>query len=448
MHFDDFDQFCSYMESFTNLEKRSDSYSPRLYRIDRMQALLAHLGNPERSYKTIHVAGSKGKGSTAAFLANSLEALGFKVGLYLSPHLYNYRERFTQATRFFSDSVLLEAAHELVRRLDGFAFDEHLGFTHLTTFELFTAFAFLLFALSECDWAVIETGLGGRLDATNTILPEAVVLTPIELEHTAILGTTLAEIATEKAKIIKTGVPVFVAEQPPAALEVFQAEAAEKRAELSYLPDFLTTLNTTLRLNAQESEILFCDGTHHNLALQMFGEVQASNAALALLVLKHLQLYCPGLTEQALEQTHLPGRFERISTHPYWYLDGSHTVESLRHLIHSFVQLHGETANTLIYGALSDKNHAEMIPLLLPHFEHIIIARAGTFKKSDPEALFQLVRTLLPSDSSTQLHLAIEPEMAIELALRVTPPQGAILTTGSFYLSGDILKAYRHLTRK
>lgn len=435
------------MESFTNLEKRGDNYSPRLYRIDRMQALLAHIGNPERSYKTIHVAGSKGKGSTASFLANSLEALDYKVGLYLSPHLYDYRERFTQATRFFSDTVLLEAANELIDRLEGFSFEEHLGVTHLTAFELFTAFAFLLFALAKCDWAVIETGLGGRLDATNTISPEAVVLTPIELEHTAILGTTLAEIAAEKAKIIKASIPVFVAEQPEAALAVFQAEAAQHKAQLFYLPDWLATLSTTLSWSAQECELSFRDGSHHTLALHMLGEVQASNAALALLVLKHLQLYQPGRTEAALEQTRLPGRFERIGKEPFWYVDGSHTVESLRHLMNSFVQLHGESQNTLIYGALSDKNHAAMIPLLIPHFDQIIIARAGTFKKNDPEALFQLVRTLLPPNSSTQLYLAEEPEEATALALRLTAKQGAVLATGSFYLAGDILNAYRQLTR-
>jgi hypothetical protein len=183
------------MESFTNLEKRSDNYTNRYYRLDRMHKLLEYIGNPQSSFASIHIAGSKGKGSTAIFIASGLEAAGYKTGMYLSPHVSNYRERFTRCGSYFSEEEYVSAANLLFSRLDGFTFSDQWGTTEPTTFELFTAFSFTLFEYTKCEWAVIETGLGGRLDATNTLKPKAVVLTPIELEHTAILGNTITLIA-------------------------------------------------------------------------------------------------------------------------------------------------------------------------------------------------------------------------------------------------------------
>ncbi|MFA7539910.1 MAG: bifunctional folylpolyglutamate synthase/dihydrofolate synthase, partial [Sphaerochaetaceae bacterium] len=205
MQFTNFDQFCLYMESFANLERKTGDYSPREYRLDRMGKLLTHLGNPERSFKSIHIAGSKGKGSTAIFIAKGLSALGYKTGLYASPHLVDYRERFTLSGTFFSEEALVKSGNSLVEKLEGFSFSDEWGVSEPTAFELYTAYAYLLFKENKCSWAVIETGLGGRLDATNTLTPEASVITPIELEHTAILGNTLSLIAYEKGKIIKEG---------------------------------------------------------------------------------------------------------------------------------------------------------------------------------------------------------------------------------------------------
>ncbi|MBO7349605.1 MAG: bifunctional folylpolyglutamate synthase/dihydrofolate synthase, partial [Spirochaetales bacterium] len=201
MKFESFDQVMKYMESFTNLEKKTDNYTTRTYRLDRMQAIMKTLGDPQSCYKTIHVAGSKGKGSTASYIAASLRAAGFKTGLYMSPHVSDYRERFTINGAFIETSVLLSVAEKLVSALEGFHFCDEMGENQPTTFELYTAYAFMLFKEENCTWAVIETGLGGRLDATNILKPEASVLTPIELEHTDILGPTIEKIAIEKSKI-------------------------------------------------------------------------------------------------------------------------------------------------------------------------------------------------------------------------------------------------------
>lgn len=447
MRFTDFSQFCSYMESFTNLEKRNSGYTVRLYRLDRMRSLLDHIGNPQKDFRAIHVAGSKGKGSTASFLAKGIEALGFKTGLYTSPHLWDYRERFTLCGRFFPEQELIDAANTLVQRLEGFTFTDEWGTAEPTAFELYTAFAFLLFSMGGCAWAVIETGLGGRLDATNTIMPLASVITPIELEHTAILGHTIALIASEKAKIIKSGVPAFIGRQSDAARKVFRQEALEQGSGLSELEIEVESLATRTTMEGERVKITWRDGTETDLLLMMRGEVQAENSALALLVLKNLGLYRREVTERALEQARLPGRMEFISSDPTIIIDGAHTVESLRHLANSFTQLFGTEGNTVIYGALEDKDHVHMTRHILPMFDRIIVSKPGSFKKSDPEGLF----LLLQEEAShmirpPRVYLEKDPDKALRMALDMTDARNAILCTGSFYLGGEIMRAFGRLT--
>ncbi len=445
MHFNDFNHFCSYMESFANLEKRTGSYSVRQYRLDRMKAILDHIGHPERDYRCIHVAGSKGKGSTSRLLANGIQALGHTVGLYMSPHLMDYRERFTLAGTFFTEDQLVGAANELTGRLEHFTFEDEWGVAEPTAFELYTSFAFLLFSMAQCDWAVIETGLGGRLDATNTIIPQAAVITPIELEHTAVLGNTIPLIAAEKSKIIKQGVPTFVSRQSPEAMAVFEAEALAMSSHLTALEVEVESIATHTTEAAEVCTITWKNLTETRLNLAMLGEVQAENAALALTVLKGLGLYQAGISEAALESARLPGRMERIGEQPAWYIDGAHTVQSIRHLMNSFNQLFEGKSNTVIYGALLDKDHVHMTRLLLPFFERIIVSRPGTFKKSDPEALFLLIKEEIGEAPLPRLFLEKDPVKAVELALDTTPSDSAVLCTGSFYLAGDIAKAYREV---
>lgn len=449
MQFTDFNQFCLYMESFTNLERQNSGYTVRLYRLDRMKALLHHIGNPEHDFKTIHVAGSKGKGSTATFLAKGLEALGHKTGLYTSPHLVNYRERFTLCGTFFPEEDLIKAANLLVQLLEGFHFADEWGTADPTAFELYTAFAFLLFSQTGCTWAVIETGLGGRLDATNTISPEATVITPIELEHTAILGNTITLIAAEKAKIIKVGVPVFISRQKRDARTVFVMEAETQGSRLYDLQATVESLATKTVHDGEQVEITWRDGEQTPLLLTMRGEVQAENCALALYVLKTLNLYQKGITEKALMEAKLPGRMQFVGSNPPLVIDGAHTVESLRHLLNSFVQLYGTKGNTIIYGVLEDKDHVHMARLLLPFFDSIIVSRPGTFKKSDPEKLFLLLQEeVLEMRNPPRIFLEKDPDKALTLAYSVTGNANAILCTGSFYLGGEILLAYRKQTEE
>ena len=431
-----FDQVVEYMEHFMNLERKTDKYSTRTYRLDRMKAIMERLGNPQDRYRTIHVAGSKGKGSTASFIARGLQACGFSVGLYMSPHVYDYRERFTLCGRFFPDELLVSTGNMLKDGLEGFTFRDEMGETEPTTFELYTAFAFLLFRNAGCDWAVVETGLGGRLDATNIIVPKASVLTPIELEHTDILGDTIAKIATEKSKIIKAGVPSFSALQSAEALDVFKAEALAQNSAFHCLGDEALTL--------EEHRIVFRDGFSWEPELSMAGLVQAQNCALALLVLRTLGLYVPGKTEKALEENTLPGRMEKVNWVRPLFLDGAHTKNSMGHLLETFRSMYPGRSGVCVFGAVSGKNIDAMTDQVLDCFDKIVVCRPGTFKKSDPSSIYQTIVSKKRPDQC----VVLLPEAADALSWCVenSSPSEPVLGAGSFYLAGALREALEEKT--
>jgi dihydrofolate synthase / folylpolyglutamate synthase len=441
MRYSTFDEACIYMESQTNLAK-SMNYTVRTYRLDRMQALLDHFDHPERDVRMIHVAGSKGKGSTALYIAKGLTALGYRTGLYSSPHVSTYRERFTLSGMFFDDHFLLSTAEDMLSHIETFSFEEDYGYAGPTTFEMLTLLSFLLFSRSECDYAVIETGLGGRLDATNVITPVMSVITPIELEHTAILGDTIELIAAEKAGIIKPGVPVTISGQRPQALEVFTRRARQLECPFTLLTDELTSLESSTSAIGEDTQMRWKDGTCDSLLLAMRGSFQAENAALAILVLRKLGLFHEQHSLPAIARASIPGRLELIREHPCIYIDGAHTENSIERVFASFREIHPR-GGVLIFGAVEGKNHLRMAELAIEHFQKIVISTPGTFKKSDPEALFQLFSTLLAARGSElpeiQLFLVPSPTDALDKAVALTDEhRGVILTAGSFYMAAEI----------
>ena len=434
MAFESFDQVIQYMNSFMNLERSTDKYSAKTYRLDRVRKMLELLGNPQDSYKTIHVAGSKGKGSTAAFIANAIQALGYRTGLYMSPHVSDYRERFSMCGKFFEDSLLISTAEQMKNGIR--------DVEDPTTFELYTVFAFLLFKNAGCDWAVIETGMGGRLDATNVLLPQACVLTPVELEHTKILGDTIEKIATEKSKIIKKDVPVFVSYQKEEAMKVFINESSENNCPVYCLEKELEKIATRCTVRGQYVQLRYTDGFEAGLRLEMTGDAQAYNAALALLVIRKLGLYSEGTTEKALEETKLPGRLERIEYKKRnFYLDGAHTVNSVGLLTGSWKEMTDGRKGICIFGCVEGKNDSQMLSILLPCFGNIVISRPGTFKKSDPEALFEKAKSI---SEDCKVVLMEEARNAVDYAVENSKEGDCILVCGSFYLAGDIKEVLCH----
>lgn len=441
MKFCSFEQVIEFFDSFTNLERKTDNYNKRTYRVDRMSYILNIFENPQNSYKTIHVAGSKGKGSTATLIAKGLEALGFKTALYMSPHLIDYRERFTLCGKFFDDSLLIKAANILYEGLQKVTLENE-----PTTFELYTIFAFILFKEANCEWAVIETGLGGRLDATNVLYPEASVLTPIELEHTEILGNTITEIAIEKSKIIKKNRPCIISKQTKDAKEVFKKEAESQNSD-SYFVDDLIKIETSLdkKEKKQFVKLSFNDGTTSELRLNLLGQVQAENSATALLTLKTLGLYKEGITERGLEKASLPGRMEKVLINEKeLYLDGAHTPHSLSNLLSTFSQISPSSKNVAIFCCVKGKDYSSLTRLIQNEFKFIIVSKPGEFKKSEPQVIYDLLNTNKSSDQ--QIYLELDSDKALRLALELCDKDSSILATGSFYLAGKIKESICRLT--
>ncbi|POR05419.1 hypothetical protein AU468_00655 [Alkalispirochaeta sphaeroplastigenens] len=415
-------------ESRTNLERGGTPHL-RQYRLNRMEALLQRLGNPQESLPVIHVAGSKGKGSTAAFTAELLAAASHRVGLYTSPHVTDYRERFRvltprsgtgetrETTRGDSpEEILLKESRrvwELVPALEreGCPPDEL-----PTTFELLTALAFCAFTAADCEFALLETGLGGRLDATNLCVPLVTIITRLELEHQEYLGETLAEIAREKAGIIKPGIPLITAPQRREARSVLARQAALQKAPL-------------LRLRPLDRSI----------PLTLGGEVQRINAALALGAFGELHRQgrvkdAPRrVLEEALTRTTLPGRGERLAD---LYLDGAHTPESVAQVVRTLTPPGG----VAILGVVQGKDLRGIARALAPAVSRVVVSRPGTFKPGDPSEVF---RTLL--DEGIQAELIPDPLEALtrarELNRLIAPPAEEpppIVVTGSFYMVGEI----------
>ncbi len=420
-----------YIESFMNLER--GTFSPRAYRLDRMRFLLALFGDPHRAFKSVHIAGSKGKGSTALYIASILAASGIKTGLYTSPHVVSYKERITCAGAEFPDGFLLSLIERIAQRIEEVPAERFPGDSLPTTFELLTVLGFLAFREAGCSWAVIETGIGGRLDATNTVEPEASVITPIELEHTEYLGSTLESIAHEKGGIIKHGVLVFLSRQTPEAIEVLSRIASERSATITRLADAVS-YDYRLSIQGTGLELAFRDGFSVSATLPMLGAVQAENAALAATVARGLfpELDAETLS-RGLSAARLPGRMELIPGTPPVLLDAAHTPASVKRLLESFRELYPR-GGVLVFGSVLGKDPDRMADALAPEFDGIVISPPGQFKKSDPEAVYAVFRS-----RNERTVFEPVPERAFETALALSGGE-PVLVTGSFYMIAEIRK--------
>ena len=435
------DKVFAHIEGLTNLE-RTPGVSMRPYRLDRMRRLLELFEDPHLCSRIVHIAGSKGKGSTGAYISSTLNAAGFRAGLYTSPHVSSYKERITLAGMEIEDAVFIDSFKEIRDRIPEDIVPGLPGKESPTTFELLTILAFLVFRRIGCSWAVIETGIGGRLDATNLVVPDRAVITPIELEHTQLLGDTIEEIASEKAGIIKPGTPTYVANINPDALKVIEQRCTDVGARLVRLADRLESYSVEARSPRTRAHFAWRDGETEVFELGMNGDVQAENAALAAIVCRDILAeseVTPVLANQAirlgLASAVLPGRMETISDNPVIILDAAHTPSSIARLIDSFCAMYPEPRR-LIFGSVDGKNHSEMARLLAPHFEKIVVSTPGTFKTSDPDAVW---RSFCEHHDDSSLETA--PEAALQVA--VTTHTGcdrpsAILVTGSFYMISQI----------
>ena len=421
-----------YLYSFVDYSlTRSLRYSPEKFDLGRMAALAAALGSPHRQYPVVHVAGTKGKGSTSAMIASVLQTAGYKVGLYTSPHLVDYTERI-QVNR---QPVSHERLVELVERLK----PEIAKIEQLTTFELTTATAFLYFAEEKVDIAVIEVGLGGRLDATNIVDPLVSVITSLSMDHMNVLGDTLEKIAVEKGGIIKPGRPVVVAHQKPEAAAVLKKIAKERRAPILFTDDAYFASLTQHSLAGQEFTIRPAAGTNGNsratsFSLPLLGAHQVQNALTAYAALKVLHKTGIKISSASIKQgfasVSWPGRFEILQNDPLVVIDSAHNLDSAEKLAQTIRDyLPGRTVG-LVFGASEDKDVTGMLGALSPVIESIMITQSVHPRSYDAVQLGEAAQKF-------GLPVAVDPQLesALEQVYANLKPDGALVITGSIFIA-------------
>jgi dihydrofolate synthase/folylpolyglutamate synthase len=401
--------------------------------LERIRAFLKPLGNPQQTYPVIHVAGTKGKGSVCAMCAGALQAAGYKVGLYTSPHLQDYAERIQLNGQPIPHADLIELVTELRPALD--------QSQQLTTFEITTALAFLYFAQQGATAVVAEVGLGGRLDATNIVHPLVSVITSISYDHTQVLGNTLEEIAAEKAGIIKPGVPVVISTQKEAARLVFERIAAERGAPLLEVGRDYQFSALTGSLAGQSLAVWPVKGMEAgepvSLTIPLLGAHQLENAATAFAALEVAK--AGGLTLKESDIQHgfaavdWPGRFEVLRTHPPLVIDSAHNPDSAIRLRETLETYFPGWSAVLIFGASEDKDIAGILAELRPVVNRVIFTRSYHPRAIEPDKLLELAAGYgLPA----QVAPAVED--ALSEALRQADDESLVLATGSLFIAAGV----------
>ena len=429
-----------YLEQHANYElNRSVQYAPETFDLSRMAQVLERLGNPHRQLKSVHVAGTKGKGSTCRMIESVLRAAGHRTGLYTSPHLHTFCERIQVDGQLIGRDEVVALVDELEPHIE--------AVPGLTYFEIVTAMSLLYFARKQVRVAVVEVGLGGRLDATNVITPQVSAITSLSFDHTAWLGNTLDKIASEKAGIIKPGVPVVSAPQPPEALTVIEHVAAERDAPLAlvgrdwlYAPGLAEPGGQWFARMRPGWYTDFWPAPEFYW-ISLLGRHQIVNAAVALSVLDLLREGGLAISTEAVRHglltTHWPARMEVISREPLVVIDGAHNGESAHRLAAALREWYPDHTWTLVFGASSDKDFAALFDALLPVTSRVILTRAQSARAADPTRLAELA-----ASRGSQAETADGVASALESALRDADPHIGVVVTGSLFIAAEAEEAW------
>lgn len=410
--------------------------------LHNIRAICERMGHPERTFASVHVAGTNGKGSTAAMLASIIDAAGVRCGLYTSPHLLRINERIRLDGADISDDEFAVSFTRVLAIVEELLASGTLA-AHPTYFECVTAMAFDSFARAGVDLAVIEVGLGGRLDSTNVIVPEVAVITQIDFDHENFLGHSIEEIAAEKAGIIKPGAWLVSAAENPAAKEMIRRRAAELGAHLVEIDQAFQVSHMTAEDGRYRVRVALCDqlgsgkARELEIALPLAGRFQVRNAITAVAAARLLARRGFAIRDDAIvsgiESVRWPGRLERLRERPAVYLDGTHNPAGAREVL-AFWRDHltGRRIH-VIYGAMRDKAIDEVAGLLFPYATTVILTQSPQPRSLSAEALAQMTSHLARS-----VEVIREPGAALEHALEIADSDDVIFATGSLYLVGDL----------
>jgi dihydrofolate synthase / folylpolyglutamate synthase len=424
----------AYLHSLTDYEKtRIERYTPETFGLARVEKLVAELGSPHTRFPSVHIAGTRGKGSTAAMCEAGLRAAGYRTGFYISPHLHTFRERIQVDRQMISREdvvALVEEIQPFVKRVPG-----------VTTFEAITAMAFLYLARAEVDVAVVEVGLGGRLDATNVLIPEVSIITSLSLEHTYLLGDTLDKIAYEKAGIIKPGVPAVTAPQRDEARIVLETVCRERGAPLTSIGRDWKVEAGPANLDGQAFSVRRLAGDGSELDgeywMPLLGRHQLENAACAVAamdILGQRGFDVPAeAVREGLRTVSWPGRLEILSREPLVVVDCAHNPYAARILRVALEELFPGQRWVLIYGASVDKDITGVLATLLPISDYVIVTRSDHPRAAAPARLADLV-----ASAGGGAEISVNPAKALQRALEVMGPDTGLLVTGSIFLVADI----------
>ncbi len=406
-----------------------------------MRHIAAALGHPERRYPSVIVAGTNGKGSTSAMLASILECSGYRTGLYTSPHLVRVNERIRVNGAEISCDDFALAFSEVEAAVSGLAAAGTLAATP-SFFEFLTATAFVHFARQNVDFAVLEVGMGGRLDATNIVEPELAVITNVELDHMQFLGNTHAEIAAEKAGVMRAGKPIISGCTHLDAVVVVRQRAAMLGAELFELPSFARVAN--VRVDAGRFGFdLAVDGTRFaHLKAALRGRFQVDNASAAITAVWKLRERGWKISDAAIAEgiarTNWPGRLEVCGERPLTLLDGAHNPAAAR-AVAEYVRTELESRPlALVYASMRDKAIEEIADLLFPCAAQIYLTQTSQPRAATPDEILSRVEARLPA---SKIVVERDPVRALAAARRSVPADGAVLAAGSLFLVGAIKQA-------
>ncbi len=417
-----YNQALDYLYSFVDYSLKKTSELARVeFSLDSMRVLMAALGNPERRYPILHVAGTKGKGSTAALMASALQAGGYKTGLYTSPHLQDYAERIQVNGRPISHAKLVT----LVEQVKPFVVQVQ----KLTTFEITTALGLLYFAQQKVDAAVVEVGLGGRLDATNVVDPLASVITSLSYDHMAVLGNTLEKITGEKAGIIKEGRPVVSSPQKDEALGVIERVAGERHAPLTLVG---RDIQYAFGAHSLAGQSFTLNGTPFQIPL--LGQHQVINAATAYAGLKAGGLSLGDkVIAQGFRKVRWPCRFEIINKKPPIVLDSAHNADSADRLRQTLDDYFPGLPVICIFAVLEDKDAAGILKNLKPRLNRLVVTQAD-----HPRALEREKLALMAKEMGIPVESERSASSALERALGLAGDDKLILVAGSVAFAGEM----------